>query len=102
MNETVAIPSPLQATTQFDPVEVADDQPIQYDLFTGAPITEIRVALASVRNLPVPNSTRFKPDQAVRGTIVGNIKGVTQLRGVSGQYVNTYLVEVVEATLDGI
>jgi hypothetical protein len=77
-----------------------NEEPIQYDLFTGAPITEIRAALASVRNLPVPNSTRFKPDQSVRASIVGNIKGIKQERGNSGQYVHTYLVEVLEVTFE--
>jgi hypothetical protein len=100
MNETVAIPSPL--APQLDPLGVADDQPIQYDLFVGAPVTEIRAALASVRNLPVPNDTRFTPDQPVRGTFVGNIKGANTRRGFSGSYVHTYECEVTEVVFEGL
>jgi hypothetical protein len=101
MNETVAIPSPLQAAVTIDPPN-QEEEPIQYDLFVGAPVTEIRAALASVRNLPVPNDTRFSPDQPVRGMFVGNIKGANTRRGFSGAYVHTYECEVTEVVFEGL
>lgn len=82
-------------------LEVAPDLPVQTALFEGAPVTELRAKLTSVMRLPIPESSRFSYDQAVRGSFVGNIKGFNQLREQGGTYVGTYLVEVVEVTLDG-
>ena len=62
---------------------------------------EKRGSLTSVRGFPLHDDFAADEDQAVRGTIVGNVKGIVRRRRQPGDnWVTTFEIEVLEVQLD--